>query len=587
MKNNCRKTHSGKAMSRLLSLLLIAAMMLVVLAGCNSSTVEPSVEETPAAESESAAPAESTETEPTEEPDAEAQEPEVEEPAEDVVTISYPLPGDKTFTIFRAYESNILSGIMDDYTENDVYERINELTGVTLEFVSPSSSSATENYNLMIASEEYTDLLDCVGSYTGGILKAYEDEVIYDLTDYIDTCAPDYWRTIQEANEYTQKAVVTDDGRVLSFYGIMDEYIYDDGLLIRGDWVEGVGMEIPETADELFDVLLAIKDKYGPDKSIGVAASGNITGLVGAFGIPGISIAGNSSGAGDVGCFVMEDGVTIQSTLQSDGFRDYLEYMNKLYTNGLIDQEFYSNTGFGAYASDIAAGHHTVFQSKNDSIATLYSMTEDPNFKATPIKCIVGEKGDTYQFGGIPNQITDRKLSVSKNCDDVETAVKYLNWFFTDEAYLICNYGTEGKTFTYNEDNNPIYTDLITHNELLNAASVRFIYCFNSYVPIFYDNHALQNVADEEAQAALEVWKNIGSSQTMPTLTYTTEESNTRAAYTTDITTYISEICLSWILGETALDDASWDDFQATLVNMHIEDVVACEQSAFDRYMSK
>ena len=122
-------------------------------------------------------------------------------------------------------------------------------TGVRLEFVDASESSAYEQFNLMIAGGDMTDLLPVREYYTGGLSMAYGEDIIIDINPYVEENMPNYAAVYATLDEKTQKETLT-DGMMLAFSIIADGYrsyiewvrglmaegvLYEDFLSLDGD----------------------------------------------------------------------------------------------------------------------------------------------------------------------------------------------------------------------------------------------------------------------------------------------------------------------------------------------------------------
>ena len=508
--------------------------------------------------------------------------------AEASAQISYPLDGDSTFTVYKAFESNMLAGLMGSYYDNLMLSTVNEMTGVTLEFDSPSSASASEQFNLMIASGDYPTFMDCAAYYTGGLSKALEEDIICDLTPYVEEWCPAYWDCVLNSNEATYKAVTDDEHNILCLYTINNIFVVERGLQIRADWVEGVGMELPRTTQELYDVLVAIKEKYDPAKPFAVDSSGVMDYVVGAFGIPGYGVSSTSVTSTGLGNYLDESGTTVLCTLQSEGLRDYIDYLRSFIDAGIVDGEFYSQGGMmGSSNATVAAGENACWFSMSDSIAAYYQMTEDPNFTVAALPGIVKEVGDTYNFAGIPERVGRNNLCISTACDDLEKAMNYINWFFTEEAFIPCNFGQEGVSFEYDENGEPYYTDAILNNPVTSRANAQQLYCFAAYMPLYLDKGAFQKTSTALELEAQNTWTAMSSSQTLPTVSYTAAESDVRTNLVTDLNSYATETVLKWIIGAELLNDDTWAAFQGVLDSMGIRQVLDIDQAAYERYEAR
>lgn len=71
----------------------------------------------------------------------------------------------------------------------------------------------------------------------------------------------------------------------------------------------------------------------------------------------------------------------------------------------------------------------------------------------------------------------------------------------------------------------------------------------------------------------------------VPTLTFTTEESDEIALIMTDITTYVSENRINFIYGNRSVEE--FEAFRADIKKMGIDRVLEIYQAAYDRYLAR
>lgn len=117
----------------------------------------------------------------------------------------------------------------------------------------------------MLASGELPDMLEYnFFNFPGGPEKAIKDGYILELNDLIDKYAPNYKKYLQEHPE-VEKMVKTDKGSYYSFPFIRgDESLLTfQGPVIRKDWLDELGLPVPETIDEWTTALKAFKEKKG------------------------------------------------------------------------------------------------------------------------------------------------------------------------------------------------------------------------------------------------------------------------------------------------------------------------------------
>lgn len=120
----------------------------------------------------------------------------------------------------------------------------------------------------------------------------------------LPTYAPDYWAMLS-ADESMIRNAMNDAGSMVSVYAIKDTYVAVGGsYVIHQDYLDALGLEVPETYEEFTEVLEAMVAGYHPECAFAVT-SDNYTGLLTA----GYDVAGNG--------FYQIDGVV---NLQQDFF---------------------------------------------------------------------------------------------------------------------------------------------------------------------------------------------------------------------------------------------------------------------------
>ncbi len=154
--------------------LLALAMLLCLFAGCNGGAQE-SAAPTEAAHPTEAAASDTPET----------SEPPSEEPSAEPGTVSLPLTEEPTsFTGWIVAHPMVLNYI-ENISENSVIAYFAEISNVTFDATMISGAAQTEQFPVMIAGGDYCDIISNVHSlYSGGLSKAWEDEVIIDLAEY-------------------------------------------------------------------------------------------------------------------------------------------------------------------------------------------------------------------------------------------------------------------------------------------------------------------------------------------------------------------------------------------------------------------
>ena len=579
----------------LLSLLLVAAMVMTLLAGCGSTTAtndtnvaadstttsesieaaseiptEEAVQESEASVEEGSAP----------EPEPETEGAPAEEPEEPEITISYPLSGDDlNLSLFTSFPGNLTS-YMESFDVHPGFQAAQEATGVKITFVAPSMESANQQFELMVASDDFTDIVGGFGDmYVGGATAAYEAELIYDVNPYLAENAPDYLRIIN-SNENYQDIVYEPDDTMLAVYGL---YLYDytamsNGIFIRQDWLDDLNLDIPVTYDDWHEVLTAFKNEKNASAALLFPQGGESNGSTYAG---GFKVAGYSADARMSGRHLYQVDGKVTSSLIEDAYLDYLTMISQWYDEGIIYHDFYSNDPRDIMDGLIYANETGIFDGKVDYITKFESGDTTGTIRLTGISNPVQNEGEINGFG---NYLSAKSsMAIPTTCDKLELALQWLNYFFIDDGILLCNYGQEGVSFEYGADGEPVFTDVILHNEdpQLQFGNVTRLYLLDEVLPTIYDQTRELAAYNDKEQAAIALWSESKEAiYTLPTLTLSTEANEEVSQILVDVETYASESIIKFMIGDKDLSE--WSSFTQTMRDMGIERCIEIYQEAYD-----
>lgn len=587
-----------KRSATLLCLLITLAMLCSIFAGCGNDAASSAP---PAEESTATEPVVSDTDTPPEAPPA-PEESAVEDSAEETSAlegnasgqqsedgiaslttagapagaISFPLEEPVSFTYWFAPEADGMEQL-NTFNDNLALKTAETETNVHLELQEVSFMAQEEQFNLMVASNDYPDIIQRFGSlYSKGIDNAIEEDILMDLTDMLPDYAPNY-SYLRDNNAELKKSTTTDTGRVGSFFFLIGDADLGprQGLWIRQDWVEAQGLEIPTTYDELHEVLLAMKDAYGCSDPLLLTSTGyfsNMT-LLGGFDV----------GAG----FYNQDG-TIKYGPIEDGFHEYVEMLHQWYTEGLISSDFATRSEMSLMfdATPIINDSTAVWNANYRGDDSWKNSAADPNFTPLAIPDMTKTGTEQIHVGGKGSNVDAYGCAISTNCHDPETAVAWIDWWYSDEATMLASYGVEGETFTYNENGQPLYTDVVLNNDLGSARAMRNIYTGMSLafrvfrvVTAGYDNG--YDILDRGTWTT----NRDNAWDISNFISRTTEEGEDYNAVMSEVETYVEENIPKFIIGDRDLSE--WDTYVQDIKNMGIDEAVEIETACVERYNAR
>lgn len=282
------------------------------------------------------------------------------------------------------------------------------------------------------------------------------------------------------------------------------------------------------------------------------------------------------------------DGKVTYAGLEPD-YYDLVEMMSQWYAEGLIDQDFLTRTtstdpDFGIISAD-NAGVWTA----NVLMFDMYSNgASNPDFELVGTSYPVKEEGAPIMYLS-EAKATGVGYVVTTGCSDVETCLRWIDYWYSEEGTFLANYGIEGLSWENDEAGNPHLTELILCSEIgLPSSLTSSIYCINSG-PFVEDCTRNQYFFGENQRATMEIWDRSDApicSECFPeNAGLTTEEAEDYSAIMGDIETYMEETISSILVGNASPDTLK--EVADNLHSMNIDEAIALKQAAYDRYVSK
>ena len=561
-------------MKRMLSLLL-AVMLLSLATACGSGNTATPAEpdQTPATDVNSLADeADAAQDEtPAETPD----EPGVEAQGADV---ALPFAEQKTFTFWM--NSLSLPTGYTDYNDCEIYQELERRTNAHINWTIPSMANAAEQSSLMLTSGTYTDVF-ASPVLTGGYDYSIEEEIIIDLSELMPVYAPHYW-ALMNADEPSRRELYTDEGNLPGLQCINKSYEPNFlGYWVRQDWLDKVGYTgTLETYDDWEEAMRLWKEQLGITNACFLdSPKGQGAGLMAGFDT-------------SVGWEVF-DGQVVYAPVEQ-GYHDYLEKMAHWYAEGYLDQDFTSHASFFSSLGDFTSGAFGLFNYFNSGAETLLTMgTEmEPDYAITPVDFPRRNADDLQRVRMVGNAATlvgGAKTCISAQCEEPEAVLQWFDYLFTDEGYMLANYGIEGESYNL-EDGKVVYTDYFTNNPEMNATDMGRRYQLTTFSAIWYDwGRNLMDAAPVVAEASA-IWDarwDPAKTVTLPagvSLSY--EESENVTSRLNDIQTQVEEYTARVIIGETNLD-STWQSFVDNCYQMGLQDGIDTYQAAYERYLTR
>lgn len=464
--------------------------------------------------------------------------------------------------------------------ENEAIKKVQEITGIDIEFIHPPVGQEEEQFNIMVASGELPDIVKGFfdSYYKGGVEAAMNDGLLINVNDLVEQHAPNFKKDVL-SNELYNKLVKADDGTIIRFGATVIPTLDGEkgrayvGPVLRKDLLDELGLEVPETIDEWYKVLTAFKESGKVKIPLAWAHKDWDT----------IVHAGNFIGAYGVNNSFYREGETVKYGPIESGYKDFLLTFNKWYNEGLLDPDFathgyWDNLTPMLMAGDVGSAciHLWEYRTYYETVI----QKENPKAELVVAPYTVLNKGDKFNFADSYHGLSGG-LYITTSCKHPVEATKLIDFSYTPEATRMMNWGIEGVTYDM-VDGKPQRTKEMEENHM------EMTYKYTSFVFrgfVDWDQNDSQYPYDLQHQA-WDVWSDSTIKGVLPQGMIKTEEESTKfGSVMTEIESYVDEMFLKFIMGLEPID--KFDEYVAQVKSMGIDDAIKIQQDSLDRYNAR
>jgi len=318
--------------------------------------------------------------------------------------------------------------------DNPSLKYLEDKLGIRMNLTAAAPDIYKEKVKVMVASGDIPDAFAWT-DMDDFIVKLIKSNVIVPLDKYVD----EYPNLKKEKPLFLTKY----QGNIYGLTSVRNPIASQDIPLIRQDWLDNLGLKAPQTLDELYNVAKAFT-KNDPDKNgkqdtyglqLGNTAAGisirGTTGITQAFGIKN---------------YWVKEGDKVVPRFETAAFKQYLTWMNKAFSEGMIDPDFAVSDAQTADSKLVRKGQAGImfnFTTRIYDFETNYQKT-NPNAKLVPLEAIKGPNGDQ----GVTGRVDKGGIFISKKAADdpvkMKKIMEWLDYGASEEGGIFWNYGVEG-----------------------------------------------------------------------------------------------------------------------------------------------
>ncbi len=537
---------------RLISSILVIAMVAGLLAGCGNGKAT-----------------EKSKTNPTDVPKADTVEDKTE-PTEDNLygdTGGLKLPlVDKPTTITWMLQSTV-QGLND----KDVIKEIERRTGITLDILSYPAASYADKLNITLASGSLPDII--TGSTFSEVNKLGGQGAFVAINDYINEL-PNFKSLYvdNEENNWVMKSYSDDKNNIYTWpiYGLNRDV--NHGFMYRKDIFDKHGIKEWTNTDEFYQAMKQLKEIY-PDSTpiVSKTQDGIYKDWAYGWGIGGESYP-----------MYYDEAATIWklATIQPE-FKEMIDFMKKLYNEGLLDPEFITDTAAswtskmtsenGAFVTFDWIGRLDMFYEQVKAVMPDYNLRY-----ANP----VGPTGNIRSLSKVLNFGT----AVAKGKNE-EAALKLLDYLTSSSGSELITLGIEGEHYTLDANGKVTYPN-ITDVEKIEITTLEERY--GAWIEGMYlkvdPRSTYFKYTEKEQEAQDKINKEMKYEAIDPQLKFTDDETSELVELTTTLQKIGVEFAVQYVLDEN-YGDAQWNEWLTTAQKLNaskLEEIYNAAQARFN-----
>ena len=362
----------------------------------------------------------------------------------------------------------------DTYTDNAYTRYIKSVINVqNVDVFEANDSQYDTNVSMVISMGSLPDIM--VVSSQDEVEQLVEAGLIEDLTESYNNCISDRIRKMYESYGDSLKDMVTYDGKIMA----LPETNITDGpnlVWLRKDWMDKLGLSEPHTIDDVVNIVKHFisedpgnngVDASGKPNTVGLAVDTDVTGECGYSSEFLLDIIFACFGAYPQQWIMNDDGESVYGSV-TDEAKEALSYINSLYNQGVIDNDFLLRTSTNIcelIENGLCGSFFGPWWAPNNPLANAVSRNPDADWQ--PYLIATDSDGTTSYHSQNPCY---KYVVVRKGYEHPEIAAKMISVMF-DKVRFDCTDSEEFKNY-YQLNVEPTARPLSINVDYNNALSI-------------------------------------------------------------------------------------------------------------------
>lgn len=492
---------------------------------------------------------------------------------------------------------------------NWMCQYIDKYSGLNVEWTVVDPSAADERIAMMLNSGDMPDAILGYNFNCDKIVKyGVSDQIFHPINDLLAYCPT--LSAYLDANPESRAAITATDGNIYGFPAFSNIWSYDVRFFVQSKWLENLGLEQPDTLEEFKQMLIAFRDQDANgngDATDEVPWDGawNEGQSERQFIWSSFGYIGNYDG--DIAIDYNGDAPKIVYMPYEASYKDYLEYMNDLWNEGLIAPDMFTQAETQVQATVLEG----VVGFCGQSAPYVYDPDHQTEWRS--IHPLTTEEGKTPVWPGAKPVFQTATMVLNADLDD-ETAAALVNLadnMYTLEWYVYATYGPEaGSDLDWNHDGHyfDAEANAIAYNmpeDMTSAWTHRItnlsIWSLPGFNCMGYAPYKIALGQEYPDSAVGQLFKNgdvsradeVDQQQTyspyyvsqVPSLFFSAEDMERVTELATPLDDYVASMEAKFITGEASIEK-EYDNFIATLEAYGVKEYMDIYTRYFDAYQA-
>ncbi|CAN7378042.1 extracellular solute-binding protein [Paenibacillus sp. LjRoot153] len=448
-----------------------------------------------------------------------------------------------------------------------VVQEILKRTGIKVDFQTYSPQTYQDKLKVIVASGKLPDIFE--GLKAAELKKIGKQKGVVAINDYAEML-PNFKKLYLQENSWVVKSYGDENGKLYTWP------IYDlnrdvnHGFLYRKDIFDKLGIKEWTTTDEFYQALKKLKEAYPnayPYASKGLANVFRDWSY-------GWGIGSDSYPA----YYDEKEKAWKFASIQPE-HKNMLDFMKKLYNEGLIDPEFLTDTQ-DSWTTKMTTDKSFVTWDWIGRLDLFYNQikAKNPDYNlryANPV-------GPTGNVRTLP-KVSDFSVTVANN-KNKEAALKLLDYLTSPSGSQLMTLGVEGVNFEWGKDGAPVYPELkdlplvdISVLEDRYAMWLESAYLRPDHRSVYY------KFSEKEKEAQDKILKGSKREPIDPILNFTDAEISTLAELQTALQKAAEEFNAKYVL-DKKYGDEQWEEWKKTIAKKGVDAYIKVYNDAQKRY---